>query len=108
MAKVRVKKTGFKNYFRKIVRIESVRNDDGDYLFKRSLVSPYKREISLSAPGKYEFKVLCESPIRFRFEHPILQLVVEDGSDYVIDFDARKKVFKPYAIEIAPGASLEK
>ena len=84
-SRVSVKPSGWMNYLKKIVRIESVKTEAGEVVFERGMISPYKKEMNLSAPGKYRIKLLCERPIKLSKKHPEIDLEISAECDYVID-----------------------
>lgn len=68
-----------------IIRIESVRNSEGDYALKRSLTSRLLKKIELNKTDTYSIKVWCERWYLFEFEHPVVEAKLEVGKNYQID-----------------------
>ena len=102
-SRVSVNPSGWSNYLKKIVRIESVKTEAGEVVFERGIISPYKKEIVLSAPGKYRIKLLCERPIKLSKKHPEFDLDVNPQCDYVIDCEDVGGKIKPVVITTCKG-----
>ena len=94
-SRVSIKPSGWIDYLKKIVRIEGVKTESGEIVFERGLISPYKKEMDLSAPGKYHIKLLCEQPIRLSKKHPEIDLEINAECDYVIDCEDVGGKIKP-------------
>lgn len=102
-SRVSIKSSGWMNYLKKIVRIEGVKTEKGDVVFERGMISPYKKEIALSSPGKYRIKLLCERPIKLSKRHPELDLEVSPQCDYVIDCEDISGQIKPVVTTTCKG-----
>jgi len=102
-SRVSVKSYDWMNYLKKIVRIESVKTERGEIVFERGIIAPYKKEIVLSAPGKYRIKLLCERPIKLSKKHPEFDLDVNPQCDYVIDCEDVGGKIKPVVITTCKG-----
>ena len=102
-SRVSVKPSGWMNYLKKIVRIESVKTEAGDVIFERGIISAYKKEVILSAPGKYRFRLLCERPIKLSKKHPEVDIKVNPQCDYVIDCEDVGGKIKPVVISTCKG-----
>lgn len=94
-SKVSIKPSGWMNYLKKIVRIEGVKTESGEIVFERGLISPYRKEMDLSAPGKYRIKLLCERPIKLSKKHPEIDVEINAECDYVIDCEDVGGKIKP-------------
>ena len=102
-SRVSIKSSGWMNYLKKIVRIESVKTEAGDVLFERGMISPYKKEMIFSEPGKYRIKLLCERPIKLSKQHPEVDLDINAECDYVIDCEEVGGKMKPVVSTICKG-----
>ena len=102
-SRVSVKPSGWMNYLKKIVRIESVKTEAGDLIFERGIISAYKKEMILSAPGKYRIKLLCERPMKLSKKHPEVDIKVNPQCDYVIDCEDVGGKIKPVVISTCKG-----
>ena len=94
-SRVSIKPSGWIDYLKKIVRIESVKTEAVDFMYERAMISPYKKEMILSAPGKYRIKLLCERPIKLSKKHPEIDLEIHAECDYVIDCEDVGGKIKP-------------
>lgn len=83
-ATLRVETSGLGDYFNTIVRIISVHDADNNEIYKRPKIGGYLKNIELNAPGTYKLKVLCERWYLLEFEHPIAEVAVEPGQEYLI------------------------
>ncbi len=102
-SRVSVKPSGWMNYLKKIVRIESVKTEAGDLIFERGIISAYKKAMILSAPGKYRIKLLCERPMKLSKKHPEVDIEVNPQCDYVIDCEDVGGKIKPVVISTCKG-----
>jgi hypothetical protein len=80
------KSRGIADYFLggEIIRIESVRNSEGEYIHKRSLTSRILKRIILKKEDTYSVKVWCERWYRLEFEHPVIEARLEIGKEYQV------------------------
>jgi len=102
-SRVSVKPSGWMNYLKKIVRIESVKTESGEVVFERGIISAYKKEMILSSPGKYRIKLLCERPIKLSKKYPEMDLEVTPQCDYIIDCEDVEGKINPVVITTCKG-----
>lgn len=75
------------DYFDEISRITALKTSQGEYLLQHAWYQPHTRSIRVAAPQTYELSLLCEKPLRLRFEKPTTQISVEPGCLYVLSCD---------------------
>lgn len=81
---VKVRSQGLKDYITQIVRIESVHDEKGQEIYKRSLIGKYLKAYTFDRPGKYSLTLLCERPYLLEFKHPKLEIEIEAGKEYLL------------------------
>jgi hypothetical protein len=81
-----VKSKGIGDYFlgSEIIRIESVRDSKGEFIYKRSLTNRILKKLVLTKEDTYSIKVWCERWYRWEFEHPVIKAKLESDKKYQI------------------------
>ena len=88
-----------KDYLTENIRIKRIQRIDGQVVLQHPWYLPHTVTAHIAAPESYDVTLLCEKPLKLRFEHSTATIEADPGCYYVLSCDwsegAAEVVAKP-------------
>ncbi|MCG8668091.1 MAG: hypothetical protein MI867_01660 [Pseudomonadales bacterium] len=75
------------DYLNDNIRIKHIKQTNGDTVLEHPWYLPHTVTAHITAPQSYEVTLLCEKPLKLRFEHPTATIDVSPGCYYSLSCD---------------------
>lgn len=92
MAILEVKTRTVRDYLTENIRIKQIQKSDGEIILEHPWYLPHTVTAHIDAPQSYDVTLLCEQPLRLRFEHPTATLQTAPGCYYALSCDWSNEV----------------
>lgn len=87
VATLEVKTQSIANYLTENIRIKNIQKHDGEVVLQHPWYLPHTVTAHLEAPQTYDVTLLCEQPLKLRFEHPQATIQAHPGCYYELGCD---------------------
>ena len=87
VATLEVKTRSFADYLTENIRIKHIQKTNGDVVLQHPWYLPHTVTAHIEAPQSYEVTLLCEKPLKLRFEHSKATIQTAPGCYYALSCD---------------------